>query len=159
MLGNLKLKYTAPAIALLAATWHQSENISKFLNFCMAKFAKAEPAITNAAKIINQLSDNKVLDQVTDAWIKMEAKGGLQKALQNGVTNEFHKCVMRAHIDLRELECLRDVLPGADSRLEKITKFIECSHMNPIEAVSALEKTIFFGQCISKDFADHHLDS
>ncbi len=163
MLGNLKLKYTTSAIALLVATWHQSENISKFLKFCMAKFAKAEPAITNAAKIINQLSDNKSLDKVTDAWIKMESEGGLQKALQNGVTKEIYKCAEKMHINEQRakevVECLKQTIPGSDSKLEKITKFVECSHMNLVEAVSALDKATLLGQCISKDFADHHLES
>jgi hypothetical protein len=155
MVSN-KYTFTIATVVAGFGVHRYSKELYEIGSTLMSFVYTTEPLITDAAKIVAQLKDNKKIDGIVDKWVKMEENGGLKAAI-NSKKVALTTCAEQANINPERAKELVECLKGAflkGAPLSRMVDFIECSKMTPIEAIGDINKVMSLGHCIVEDFYD-----
>jgi hypothetical protein len=119
-------------------------------------FYSKEDEITQVAKMINVLTNNENIKNITGAWISIQEKGGVEQFIINTKKEWLDQCATQAGIDKenakKTISCIKEVVSSAsDDNFNKILKGFGC--YSP-ENGATYEEVMNFGKCLIAEGQD-----
>lgn len=116
-------------------------------------FYSKEDDITQVAKIINTLTRNENIKNITGAWLDIQEKGGVEQFIINTKKELLDQCASQSGIDKdnakKTMLCIKEVVKSpSDDNFNKVIKAFGC--YSP-EHAATYEELVSFTQCLIEE--------